>query len=177
LAASEERRLGFAVSHLLPSGEQGWAEGSWLLALRVPFQREHYHAQAAAKLEKGAVDLLPYQDLLAALLADRDQLLNRIGAALEVAGLDRQLPVVKALLILAAANGDEAWLCGTRVHGLAAFLPRMVIHSHGFSPLILEAEAPSQVVEFNVFLLPPARLADGSCSEAALAWDFFGFDY
>ncbi len=183
LAAPEKRVYRLFVSHLSgprKAGREGlaWLGGSWLLVLRLPFSRADYRRRASPKLEPGSIDLLLYLEPLAALLDLRQRLLGRIAAAAAADGRPPTgLPPVTAALILAAENGDEAVLVGSLVHGLAAFRPRLIFHCHGFLPVTLKAKLPSQVAEFNVFALPPPCFPDGRRTAAALAWDFFGFEF
>ena len=189
LAGPEKRRLALEITFLSeaagadrvkssPSQLKTPAPGTWLLALKVPFSRSAYRKQLGRKSETGVVDLLPFQPFLGALLNCRDRFLAAIekDPALwsgEAAGR----PLVECLVILESAAGDQVALSGRREHGLPVFSDHLLVNVHGFSQFSLPARIPASVSDFNLFVLPPAFLADGSRSPAALAYDFFGLAY
>ncbi len=183
LAGPEKRQLELEVTWMPEpgAGRAGRGQESWVLALKVPFRRREYCAQSGAKAAAGTVDLLPFQAFLGAMLNCRDRFLAEIEkhpAVWQGGGRkDCRLPLVEVLVVLESPAGDRVVLSGRREHGLPVFNDYILLDMHGFSPFSLSARIPASVSDFNLFVLPPAFLADGSRSQAALAYDFFGLDY
>lgn len=184
LATVKARRFAFVVSRLdsdsdfEPSLKDGKTAASWLLVLQVPFSRTLYEQERGEDLEIGTIDLLLYQGYLKKMLESRDLMMAEIEKKpqlWQVSGADPEL--VKVLVVLKSENGDQVALSGLRERGFPVFNDYLIIEMHGFSQFSLHSAIPSNVADFNKFVLPPPQLADGSRSPAALAHDFFGFAY
>jgi len=179
LAGPEPRRLALEVTRVPESDRDGSrSPETWLLALKVPFRRSEYRKKLGRKAEAGVIDLLPFQPGLGAMLNLRDRFLTAVDKDPEAwsAG-ERGRLLVEILVVLESPAGDQVVLSGRREHGLPVFNDFMLLNIHGFSQFSLPAKVPGSVSDFNLFVLPPARLADGSRTPAALAYDFFGLSY
>ena len=179
LAGPQKRQLELEVTSLSgPDESGGQRPETWMLALKVPFQRREYRKQLGRKSETGVIDLLPFQPYLGAMLNCRDRFLAQIEKKPELwQGDGRGRPLVEILVVLESPAGDQVVLSGRREHGLPVFNDFILLNIHGFSQFSLPAKVPGSVSDFNLFVLPPAFLADGSRSPAALAYDFFGLSY
>lgn len=185
LAAPEPPELELTLSAFSPPVESSESaalaatagkirNNSWLLILRLQFNREDYSALKGEAANDGIIDLLPFLDFLDQLLNSRKLLLDKMQSQPGIWGENAE---IKALLALSSQSGDEVLIGGYREQGFAVFKPYIMLDAHGFKRFSLTAALPANVSEFNQFVLPPARLPDGSLTAAALAYDFFGFTY